>query len=270
MGTQVANGNIKPEMGDNKKSEGGVVRPEAGGAMNGIHHISHEQQQAQQQAALAWAWEQGLPRLDRLPQASAQLLTPALASAFGIQLMNGYRYPFTQPPQQPQARVAGAAQAGDSTRGAEASPFGALGQSQQQQQGAGDLSGGHSGGAQMHAQQAPMQPSQYPSFHHGMHAPPSAQAAAAVAQMQQSHPGHAYQSYHQQMQASMQQHYGAHAPPPPPQQRGYHPEMFGRPRDGHNPQQGARSWVLSRGGRRCQRPLKAPPHKNTFLPRGIF
>lgn len=239
MGTQVANGNSKPEMGDTNKSEGGVVRPEAGGAINGIHsHFSHEQQ-ALQQAALTWAWEQGLPRLDRLPQASAQLLTPALASAFGIQLMN--RYPFTQPPQQPQARVAGAAQAGDL----------------QQQQRA--------------AQQAPMQPPQYPSFHHGMHAPPSAQAAAAaaaVAQMQQSHPGHAYQSYHQQ--ASMQQHYGAHAPPPPQQQRGYHPEMFGRPCNGHNPQQGARSWALSWGGRHCNAPSKAPAQKHFFALVGYF
>ena len=47
-----------------------------------------------------WAWEQGLPRPEQLPGTNSQLLTPSLANAFGIQMMNGYRYPLP-PPSQP-------------------------------------------------------------------------------------------------------------------------------------------------------------------------
>ena len=36
-----------------------------------------------------WAWEQGLPRPEQLPGTNSQLLTPSLANAFGIQMMNG-------------------------------------------------------------------------------------------------------------------------------------------------------------------------------------
>ena len=59
-----------------------------------------------------WAWEQGLPRPEQLPGTNSQLLTPSLANAFGIQMMNGYRYPLPPPSQESGERANGESRAG--------------------------------------------------------------------------------------------------------------------------------------------------------------
>jgi len=58
-----------------------------------------------------WAWEQGLPRPEQLPGTNSQLLTPSLANAFGIQMMNGYRYPLPPPSQESGERTNGESRA---------------------------------------------------------------------------------------------------------------------------------------------------------------
>ena len=58
-----------------------------------------------------WAWEQGLPRPEQLPGTNSQLLTPSLANAFGIQMMNGCRYPLPPPSQESGERANGKSRA---------------------------------------------------------------------------------------------------------------------------------------------------------------
>lgn len=249
MVTQTAKGNNKSDGGE--KGEGLVKGVLTGTEVGGIvkeNLQQHQHEQQQQQQALAWAWQQGLPRLELLPPTNSQLLTPALANAFGIQLMNGYRYPLLPPPPVSQARNAGTNGVQDSAgRGQERSSLygggGGGGPNQQQQQGGGGPVVDHGGQPQMQ--------NTYPSFHHGMQPPSanaaSAQAAAAAAAaaavaMAGGHPG-AY-GYPGMQQFSP---YGA---PQLSQRRGYH-ELYGRPsQDGNHPQQGecrtvARSLPLS-------------------------
>ena len=101
-----------------------------------------------------WAWEQGLPRPEQLPGTNSQLLTPSLANAFGIQMMNGYRYPLPPPSQESGERANGESRAG--APGSYHDPVGA---------------------AQMQASMPPP----YGNFHHSMPPPGSANAQAAAA-----------------------------------------------------------------------------------------
>ena len=100
-----------------------------------------------------WAWEQGLPRPEQLPGTNSQLLTPSLANAFGIQMMNGYRYPLPPPSQESGERANGESRA---AQGSYHDPMGA---------------------AQMQASMPPP----YANFHHSMPPPGSANAQAAAA-----------------------------------------------------------------------------------------
>jgi hypothetical protein len=147
-----------------------------------------------------WAWEQGLPRPEQLPGTNSQLLTPSLANAFGIQMMNGYRYPLPPPSQESGERANGESRAG--APGSYHDPMGA---------------------AQMQASMPPP----YGNFHHSMPPPGSANAQAAAAAAMASAAMASYGGFPGMYQAP----FGAQRP-------GGHYDHYGRPlsqgrRSGH-------------------------------------
>jgi len=153
-----------------------------------------------------WAWEQGLPRPEQLPGTNSQLLTPSLANAFGIQMMNGYRYPLPPPSQESGERANGESRAPGSYH----DPMGA---------------------AQMQASMPPP----YGNFHHSMPPPGSANAQAAAAAAMASAAMASYGGFPGMYQAP----FGAQRP-------GGHYDHYGRPLSqggdrGMGPSQGASS-----------------------------
>ena len=153
-----------------------------------------------------WAWEQGLPRPEQLPGTNSQLLTPSLANAFGIQMMNGYRYPLPPPSQESGERTNGESRAPGSYH----DPMGA---------------------AQMQASMPPP----YGNFHHSMPPPGSANAQAAAAAAMASAAMASYGGFPGMYQAP----FGAQRP-------GGHYDHYGRPLSqggdrGMGPSQGASS-----------------------------
>lgn len=136
-----------------------------------------------------WAWEQGLPRPEQLPGTNSQLLTPSLANAFGIQMMNGYRYPLPPPSQESGERANGESRAPGSYH----DPMGA---------------------AQMQASMPPP----YGNFHHSMPPPGSANAQAAAAAAMASAAMASYGGFPGMYQAP----FGAQRP-------GGHYDHYGRP-----------------------------------------
>ena len=217
MGPSVSQADIGGKSDSTVFEASDPTHPVAGNQQ--VHDQVHDQAP---HPALVWAWDQGLPRQEALMSTDSNLVSPTLSTAFGLPMMNGYRYPMSSaPPQVPQGHVPGGTGNG---RGTPNPPF----------PGASPNRGGP--GVVDHGGQPPMPPP-YPSFHHGMPPPPAnAQAAAAAhaaaahaAAMTGGHPGP--YGYH-----SLQ---GYAAYPPNNQPRGYgHHEMYGRPRDGSHPQQG--------------------------------
>ena len=125
-------------------------------------------QQANSQPWSAW---------DQPPPTNAHLLTPQLANAFGIQMMNGYRYPAPPPNARPNGNDSGNGGSGNGGSGNGVNSGNAT-QSQPTP---------HYAGATEH--HPPGIPPGYPAFPHpGMHSSPNAananaQAAAAAAAM---------------------------------------------------------------------------------------
>jgi len=210
-------------------------------AVDGFRQDPSQQVQMQREA-MAWAWEHSsqMPRQDRLPPTTSQLLTPSFAAAFGIQLMNSFRYP--PPARAPLAPAAPARVAGDYHPRRDA----AVGLKNEahvgQFSGAGaPLAPAHGGARPAHPRQggastaAAPASSAYPSFHHAPPTAPSATPAMGGAPQHPRLPAHfGYNPSHHQQQYAPHHHYDA-----PPQQppRNYHQEMFNGMRDG-NPQQG--------------------------------
>lgn len=184
---------------------------------SGAQHNANESGGSQQTNSVAFgSWEQP-------PPTNAQLLTPSLANAFGIELMNGYRYPA-----QPNGGRGSAHDSGNgvhSGNGANNPPA---------------RESSYGGGAPEHHAGAMAPPPGYGGFPHpGMHAPPgsqnaaNAQAAAAVmaaaSAMARGASGGHYASHYANLQHQYAQHYASRGGAP---QGHYGADMYGRRSDG--------------------------------------